>query len=132
MTLTSQAQLEVQPDPTIRRFEVEVGPLWPYVAPLLARYEGAAYDAEQALSDLTEALKRRVTNPLAGNLANDLRALLPGWRYFSSAQRAVLRTAVAYLVENDDAVPDDAADGYADDDAVVAATIRVLLRRSRR
>lgn len=129
--MTSQAQLEVHSDPTIRRFELEVGQLWPYVAPLMARYQGVTSDAEVALAELTESLKRKAACPLAVNLANDLRALLPGWRYFTAAQRAVLRTAAAYLVENDDAIPDDDPDGLADDDAVVAAAIRVLLRRSR-
>ncbi len=129
--MTSQAQLEVHSDPTIRRFELEVGQFWPYVAPLMARYQGVTCDAELALSELTESLKRKATSPLAVNLANDLRALLPGWRYFTAAQRAVLRTAAAYLVENDDAKPDEGHDGFVDDDAVVAAAIRVLLRRSR-
>ena len=69
MTLTSQAQLEVHSDPTIRRFEVEVGQLWPYVAPLMARYQGVTSDAELALSELTESLKRKAANPLAVNLA---------------------------------------------------------------
>lgn len=126
--MTSQAQLEVHSDPTIRRFELEVGHLWPYVAPLLARYQGLTSDAEAGLSDLTESLKRKAACPKAVNLANDLRALLPGWRHFTAAQRMVLRTAAAYVVERDDA---DAAPDGMDDDAVVGAAIRVLLRRSR-
>lgn len=130
--MTSQAQLEVQTDPTVQRFELEVGQWWPYVAPLMARYLGAASEAEAALSDVTESLKRKATSPLATQLANDLRALLPGWKYFTAAQRAVLRTAAAYVVEGGDREHDDRTHGLEDDDAVVAAAIRVLLRQPRR
>ncbi len=131
MTLIDQMQLGAQTDATIRRFELEVGPLWPYVAPLVARYQRVAGDSTSALAALADSLRATVAKPSAKQLANDLKALLPGWQYFSSAQRCVLQTAAAYLSENDEVSADETSDGRADDDIVVAAAVRVLLRRSR-
>lgn len=132
VTLTSQVQLGVMSDPTIARFEREVGPLWPFVAPFMARYQGVVNDPAESLSGLVESLRSTVSRPATAQLANDLLALLPGWAYFSNAQRCILQTAAAYLVETDDAMSDDAPGGMDDDDRVVRAAVCALLRRSRR
>ncbi len=143
MTLMSQAQLAVQPDPTVRRFERETGSLWPFVAPLMARYEGVIRDPDEALMEVTSALRKTSSIPAAKQLANDLIALLPGWKFFSATQRCVLQTAAAFLAKGGDGeerkpVGDSAADEPAPDshrtdaDIVVAAAVRALLRRSQR
>lgn len=149
-------QVAPSTDPTVRRFIRETGHLWPCVAPLMARYQEAESDPDDGFAKVSAALRRTFANPAATGLANDLVALLPGWKYFSASQRCVLRTAVAFLGRKDDATSPASPDpletatpakhhscgpaevtpngsteheDQADEDIVVAAAVRALLRR---
>lgn len=106
------------------RFRVELGDLWPHVAP-------HCVDApEDDSSRLVAQIRATSTagDPAATGLAVELEALLAGWQHFGGPERAVLRGAVAYLSEADAATAD--AGGLDDDNAVVDAAIRAIMRRT--
>ena len=110
--------------PVIDRFEAEVGSLWPHVAPFVVE------PADEELPELIDSTRRRGddADDLTRDLAHDLEALLAGWAHYDATERAVLRGAVTYLTEADDAFPDDGPHGYADEEVVVEAAVKALLR----
>ena len=64
----------------------------------------------------------------ACELSNDLRALHAGYCHFDADERAVLVGATSYLLTDDDVCPDHEPGGLDDDDRVVRACVRILLR----
>lgn len=122
--------IDVEPGGPLARFQHEVGDLWwslgGHCTPLdeseLARW----------LDRLDRHLEGLAAEARSITLANDLRALVAGWAHFDREERAVLCGAIIYLVTIDDAVPDGTppGDGLDDDDRVVSAAVRVLLRRA--
>lgn len=105
-------------------FRRRLGPLWAEVEP---------YCADSGPDDLPHLVRqvRECSRPecaRAHALASELEALLAGWPHYGVHERMVLRGAVSYLAECEDPTDDDEA-GLDDDDAVVDAAVRVLLRR---
>lgn len=112
-------------------FREELGELWPAVAP---RCEPLGTDD---VADLSVALEihlheHPVCAERVGELANDLMALMAGWAHYGEEQRAVLVGAMRYLTDADDVVPDEQPGGLDDDDRVVGAAVRAVLRSRRR
>lgn len=109
------------------RFRVALGDLWPHVAPhcVDAPEDDLGRLVAQVRATSTTREPERGTEP-----ASELEALLAGWKHYGGPERAVLRGAVAYLSEPEDAMPDAAPGSLDDDNAVVDAAIRVILRRA--
>ena len=100
-------------------FRRNLGELWYEVAPLCHTVEDP--------SELAAALHGE-DRPDARTLP-DLEALLAGWPHYDATRRAVLSGAVAYLTESD---PEEASPGEllrADQEVVVDAAVRAILRR---
>ncbi|AKT51622.1 hypothetical protein [Arsenicicoccus sp. oral taxon 190] len=126
-----RAGLPQAPGGALETFRLELGDLW-----------GAVRDRCVALDDdgvvaLSRQLEQHLqTHPLVsqriGELANDLMALMAGWQHFGAEERAVLVAAMAYLADADDVVPDHLPGGLDDDDHVVGAAVRAVLRPRRR
>lgn len=131
--MNSQLRVASEADLTVQRFEKEVGALWPHVAPLCAKCaESPTPDIDELGRLLRTTAASELSPPRLSGLANDLEALVAGWTHFNTSERTVLQAAMTYLAQREDAVPDHAPDGLADDEIVVNAAVRVLLRRSRR
>lgn len=109
-------------------FEAAVGEYWPRVEP---------HVLETSAEDMA-ALAARVPHHLADHsahggkaakLAMDLQTLVDTWESLDGEQRTVVRAAVAYFLDENDAIPDDQPNGLDDDDAVIAAAYAALGRQ---
>lgn len=115
----------------LQSFRDELADLWEDLEPLVRPADDAA------MLDLSHRLERHVvlmpgSADRLRELANDLMALMAGWQHLGDEERIVLATAMAYLAEADDAVPDHLPGGLDDDDRVVGAAVRAVLRPRRR
>ncbi|MCG7322423.1 hypothetical protein [Arsenicicoccus bolidensis] len=115
----------------LESFRDELTDLWGDLERLVAAVDDAA------MIDLSHRLERHVcampdSADRLRELANDLMALMAGWQHLGHEERIVLATAMAYLAEADDAVPDHLPGGLEDDDRVVGAAVRAVLRPRRR
>jgi hypothetical protein len=108
-------------------FADALGEVWPAVAPFLT--ETTAEDVKQLAERLPGHLVNHPTNrPAAERIAGQLASLLESWESYDGEQRAVVRAAVAYFLESNDAVPDHTFGGLVDDEAVVDAAFAALGR----
>lgn len=105
----------------LERFRRDLGDLWNDVAPLCHSAEDPA-ELVAALHAQDGSVHRALP---------DLEALLAGWPHYDTTSRAILTGAVTYVTE---AAParDEAEETPAehDDEVVVDAAIRAILRRS--
>lgn len=119
------------PGGAMEAFRLQLGDLWPHVETRCRALD------DDAAHELVGRLRRHLADQPEGaqrarELANDLTALMAGWVHLDLEGRAVLVGAMDYLLTTDDLVPDDAEGGLDDDDQVVAAAVRAVLRtRSR-
>jgi len=115
----------------LESFRDELADLWGDLEQLVAAVDDAA------MIDLSRRLEQHVcampdSADRMRELANDLMALMAGWQHLGEEERVVLATAMAYLAEVDDAVPDHLPGGLEDDDRVMGAAVRAVLRPRRR
>ncbi|MCH8613270.1 hypothetical protein [Arsenicicoccus dermatophilus] len=111
-------------------FREELGDMWPAVRPLCRALDD---DGVVTLSRRLEQhmLAHPACQDRVGELAADLMALMAGWPHLDRDARAVLVAAMSYLAEGDDSVPDHLPGGLDDDDRVVGAAVRAILRARR-
>lgn len=104
--------------------------MWPAVRPLCRALDD---DGVVTLSRRLEQhmLAHPACQDRVGELAADLMALMAGWPHLDRDARAVLVAAMSYLAEGDDSVPDHLPGGLDDDDRVVGAAVRAILRARR-
>lgn len=111
--------------PAREAFEAQLGALWPAVEPFLV--ETTTEEVKAMAEKLPGHLVAHSDHgPTARHLGRQLEHLLSRWETYDAAERSVLRAAIAYFLEPDDAVPDHVAGGLADDAAVVGAAATAL------
>lgn len=106
-------------------FERELESMWPAVQRHCV--ETSAEEIKQLAELLPGHLEQHALNHgHASALAKRLEWLLSGWEELDAGERAVLRGAVSYFLEVEDAAPDMAVGGLVDDEAVIFAAESVL------
>lgn len=133
----ADALWSVKPEPgsetvveALPRFAAELGELWPAVEQFCV--ETSADEIAQLAARLPSHLaEHKVHSGQAARLAARIQDLVAEWASLDAAQRSVVRAATAYFLEADDAIPDHAAAGLGDDEAVVDAAFVALGRAER-
>lgn len=109
----------------LTRFHERLGSLWSMVEPHCV--DTSAEEIKQLGELLPSHLSQHSTSHgLASELAFRLQTLLSGWQRLDADGRVVLRGAVSYFLEVEDAVQDAAPGGLADDEIVILAAEGVL------
>lgn len=121
----SRQDAEQPGESALVEFEVVLGNRWPDVAALCV--DTTPEEMKQLASMVPAHLANNAVNRgEAAALAQRLELLLEEWEKLDGPERAVLRGAVSYFLEQDDATPDAVDGGLADDELVVAAAEQVL------
>lgn len=109
----------------LTRFKIALDRRWPDVESLCV--DTTAEEIKQLAEIVPGHLETHAANHgQAAGLAKRLGALLAGWEVLNASERAVLRGAVSYFLEVDDAEPDMSVGGLVDDEAVIFAAEQVL------
>lgn len=109
------------------RFQIELGELWPAVE----RF--CAVTSAEEITQLADRLpghlaEHKLNGGQAARLAAKLQALVGDCASLDGEQRSVVRAAIAYFLEPDDAMPDHSVGGLVDDEAVIHAAFAALGR----
>lgn len=109
----------------LARFQARLGELWDIVEPMAA--ETSIAEIQSIAADLPHYLDGHDHHAQkARAIAADLQDALSRWAELDAEERRVLRAATVYFLAPDDAIPDDRADGLADDGRVVDAALRSI------